>query len=127
MIIKRALDNYSSQTTKFSTTSTAYSDFFHEIMTVIDEIAPFKTKLVKRNTQKWFDGEVLEKVNSNDKLFKKFKKSRLHIDKELFKKAKYEALELIATKKQASFNENVSESIGKPKELWESLKSKYAK
>ena len=127
MIIKRALDNYSSQTTKFSTTSTAYSDFFHEIMTVIDEIAPFKTKLVKRNTQKWFDGEVLEKVNSNDTLFKKFKKSRLHIDKELFKKAKYEALELIATKKQASFNENVSESIGKPKELWESLKSKYAK
>ena len=127
MIIKRALDNYSSQTTKFSTTSTAYSDFFHEIMTVIDEIAPFKTKLVKRNTQKWFDGEVLEKVNSNDKLFKKFKKSRLHIDKELFKKAKYEALELIATKKQASFNEKVSESIGKPKELWESLKSKYAK
>ena len=96
-------------------------------MTVIDEIAPFKTKLVKRNTQKWFDGEVLEKVNSNDKLFKKFKKSRLHIDKELFKKAKYEALELIATKKQASFNEKVSESIGKPKELWESLKSKYAK
>ena len=127
MIIKRALDNYSSQTTKFSTTSTAYSDFFHEIMTVIDEIAPFKTKLVKRNTQKWFDGEVLEKVNSTDKLFKKFKKSRLHIDKELFKKAKYEALELITTKKQASFNEKVSESIGKPKELWESLKSKYAK
>ena len=126
MIIKRALDNYSSQTTKFSTTSTAYSDFFHEIMTVIDEIAPFKTKLVKRNTQKWFDGEVLEKVNSNDKRFKKFKKSRLHIDKKLFKKAKYEALELIATKKQASFNEKVSESIGKPKELWESLKSKYA-
>ena len=127
MIIKRALDNYSSQTTKFSTTSTAYSDFFHEIITVIDEIAPFKTKLVKGNTQKWFDGEALEKVNSTDKLFKKFKKSRLHIDKELFKKAKYEALELIATKKQASFNEKVSESIGKPKELWESLKSKYSK
>ena len=127
MIIKRALDNYSSQTTKFSTTSTAYSDFFHEFVTVIDEIAPFKTKLVKGNTQKWFDGEALEKVNSTDKLFKKFKKSRLHIDKELFKKAKYEALELTATKKQASFNEKVSESIGKPKELWESLKSKYSK
>ena len=25
----------------------------------------------------WFDGEVLEKLNSRDKLFQKFKKSRL--------------------------------------------------
>ena len=36
----------------------------------------------------WFDGEVLEKLRSKDKLFKAFKKTRLHIDKELYKKAK---------------------------------------
>ena len=76
---------------------------------------------MKGNTQKWFDGEVLEKRNSRDKLFQKFKKSRPHIDKELFKKAKYEALKLIATKKQAFVKEKISKSIGKPKELWESL------
>ena len=67
-------------------------------MTVIDETAPVKTKRVKWNTQKWFDGEDLEKLNSRDKLFQKFKKFRLHIDKQLFKKAKYEVLKLIATK-----------------------------
>ena len=49
-------------------------------MTVIDKIAPVKTKRMKGNTQKWFDGEVLEKLNSRNKLFQKFKKSRLHID-----------------------------------------------
>ena len=38
-------------------------------------------------------------------------------------KSKYEALRLIATKKQAFFEEKHSETIGKPKELWESLKS----
>ena len=75
---------------------------------------------MKGNTQKWFDGEVLEKLNLRNKLFKKFKKSRLHIDKELYKKSKYDALKLIASKKQAFFEEKLSETIGK---LWESLKS----
>ena len=59
----------------------AYSNFFQKIMTVIDKIAPFKTKRVKGNAQKWFDGEVLEKLNTTGKRFQKFKKSRLHIDK----------------------------------------------
>ena len=57
-------------------------------MTVTDNATPCKTKRVKRYTQNWFDGEVLEKLRSKDKLFKAFKKTRLHIDKELYKKAK---------------------------------------
>ena len=123
MIIKRALDNQSFQTTKFWTSvNAAYSDFFQKIMTVIDKIVSFKAKRVNGNTQKWFDGEVVEKINSRDKLFQKSKKSRLHIDKELFKKAKYNALKLTAIKKQAFVKETISESIGKPTELWESLK-----
>ena len=67
-------------------------------MAVIDKIAPYKSKRLKGNIQKWFDGEVLEKLNLRNKLFKKFKKSRLRIDKELYKKSKYEALKLIASK-----------------------------
>ena len=59
---------------------------------------------MKGNTQKWVDGEDLEKLNSRDKLFQKFKESRLHIDTELFKRAKYEALKLIAAKKKAFLN-----------------------
>ena len=107
----------------FGDVNEAYSNFFQKLMTVIDKIAPYKSKRVKGNTQKWFDGEVLEKLNLRNKLFKKFKKSRLHIDKELYKKSKYDALKLIAPKKQACFEEKLSETIGKPKELWESLKS----
>ena len=45
--------------------------------------------------QKWFDGEGLEKLNLRNELFKKFKRSRRHIDKELHKKSKYDALKLI--------------------------------
>ena len=32
--------------------------------------------------QKWFDGKVAEKLRVRDKLFKKFKKWKLSIDKE---------------------------------------------
>ena len=52
-------------------------------MTVIDKIAPYKSKRRKGNNQKWFDSELLAKLNLRNKLFKKFKKSRPHIDKKL--------------------------------------------
>ena len=67
----------------FEDVNRAYSDFFQKLMTVIDNIAPCKTKRVRGNTQNWFDGEVLEKLRSRGKLFKAFKKTRLHIDREL--------------------------------------------
>ena len=72
----------------FGDVNEAYSNFFQKLMTVMDKIATYKSKRVKENTQKWFDGEVLEKLNLRNKLSKKFKKSRLHIDKELYKKIK---------------------------------------
>ena len=75
----------------FGDVNEAYSNLFQKLMTVIDKIAPYKSKRAKGDTQKWFDGEVLGKLNLRNKLFKKFKNSRLHIDKEL-----YDALKLIA-------------------------------
>ena len=87
----------------FDYVNEAYSNFFQKIRIVVDSIGPYKTKRVKANTQKWFDREFLENLNTRDKLFKKFKKSRLHIDKELCKKAKYNTLKLIAAKKMSIF------------------------
>ena len=91
-------------------------------MTVVVKIAPCESIQVKGSTQKGFE-KVLGKLNLRNKLFKKFKKSRLHIDKALYRKSKYDALKLIVSKKQAFLEEKLSETIGKPKELWESLKS----
>ena len=93
------------------------------IRTVIDNVAHCKTKRVTANTQIWFDGEILENINNRDKLFKTFKKSRLHIDKELHKKAKYNTLKLITPEKPVFFDDKLLEYIVKLKELWETLKS----
>ena len=51
-------------------------------MSVIDKLAPFKTKGVKGNSQEWFDGEILESIalRLRDKLIKKFKRSKLNVD-----------------------------------------------
>ena len=91
----------------FEDVNRAYLDLFQKLMTVIDNVAPCKTKRVKGNTQNWFDGKVLEKLRSRDKLFKAFKKTRPHIDKELYEKAKYNTQKLIAAKKQALFDEKL--------------------
>ena len=77
----------------------AYENFIQKLMSVIDKLAPFKTKRVKGNSQEWFDGEVLESIALRDKLFKKFKRSKLNVDKEIYNKARNKSHRLILQKK----------------------------
>ena len=60
----------------------AYENFIQKVMAVIDNLAPSKNKRIKGTSQDWFDVEIIKKINERDKLFKKFKKSRLHVDKD---------------------------------------------
>ena len=46
-------------------------------MTIVDKLALFKIERVKDNSQEWFDGEVWETIALRDKLFWKFKLSKL--------------------------------------------------
>ena len=73
--------------------------------------------------QDWFDAEFMEKISETDKLFKKLNKSRLHVDKDSYKEARDKGQKLIRTKKKAYFESKLTDSIGKPKQLWKILKS----
>ena len=64
-------------------------------MSVIDKSASFKTKRVKGNSQECFDSEVLESIALRDKLFKKFKCSKLNLEKEIYNKARNKSHRLI--------------------------------
>ena len=92
-------------------------------MAVIDNLAPSKNKRIKGTSQNWFDAEIMEKISDRDKLFKKFKKSRLHVDKDNYKEARNEVQKLIRTKKKAYFESKLTENAGKPNQLWKCLKS----
>ena len=101
----------------------AFSNLIQKLTSVIDEIAPCKTERVKRNSKEWFDSVVSEGINNRDKLFKKFKKSRLPLDQEDYKKTRYEVKKLIAEKKRNYFETTLTENISKPKELKNTLKA----
>ena len=58
-------------------------------MSVIGKVAPIKERQAKQNSQEWFDGEIADEIKNRDKLFKKFKKSKLHIDKDIYNAARY--------------------------------------
>ena len=77
----------------------AYSNFIHKVMGVIALVAPIESRQIEQNLQKWFDSEAAEKITVHDKLFKKFKKSKLHIDREKYKIARYEVQKLVSYKK----------------------------
>ena len=96
--------NYLTKLTKLTNAS---------VMAVIDNVAPNKNKHIKGTSQYWFDAE---KIKEREKNFKKFKKSRLYVDKDNNKEARNGIQKLIRTKKKAYFESKLIENIGKPKE-----------
>ena len=92
-------------------------------MNVIDKVAPLKERRVKQNSQEWFDGEIADEIKNRDKLFRKFKKSKLQIDKDIYNAARYKLQKMIINKKRAFLENKLTESIGKPKDLWKALRS----
>ena len=107
----------------FNDATEAYDDFIQKIMIAVDKVAPIKESRIKYNSQEWFDDEISEAIKNCDKLLKKFEKSRLHIDKELYNAARYKVNNLIFNKKNDYFENKLNECIGKPKELRKVLKS----
>ena len=53
-------------------------------MKVINEISPRKEIRIKNNNQDWFNREVADLIYVWEKLFLKFKNSKLHIDEEIY-------------------------------------------
>ena len=72
----------------------------NKITQVIDNLAPYKTISVKNQSNEWFDSELAEQISNRDKLFKMFKKSKLHIDELIHKEAKNTVQRLIKEKKK---------------------------
>ena len=56
---------------------------------------------IKNNNQDWFDTEVADLIHVRKKLFLKFKKSKLHIDEEVYRKIRNQVQN--QTKKRAKF------------------------
>ena len=69
-------------------------------MEVDDKVVQVKNKIIKRNSREWFDSDIPEKLKIQHKPFKKFKKTRPHLDKKIYKRAQYSVQDFIARKKK---------------------------
>ena len=67
---------------------------------------------MKNQFDEWFDDELAEQICNRDKLFKKFKKSKLHIDELIYKEAKNTVQRLIKEKKKKIFSKKLEGNIG---------------
>ena len=90
-------------------------------MSMIDKAVPIKERWVKQNSHEWFDGEIANLIAI--KHLKSLQKSKFHIDKNIYKMAIYKVRKMIFDKKRLFFEKKLSESTGKPKDLWKALKS----
>ena len=87
---------------KYHNINKAYNDFFQKMIEVVNNIAPLKTARIKNTSNEWFDREIAEKLSIRDKLFQKFKSSRLDIDWEIYKEARNDVQRSIKEKKTVS-------------------------
>ena len=69
---------------------------------------PSKEIRFKNNNQDWFDRKVVDLIHVREKLFLKFKKSKLHIDEEIYKKIMNQAQKLIRKKSEISMKLTLS-------------------
>ena len=64
-----SLENYAAEAynkalgkENFSDVNKAYENFIQKLVSVIDKLAPFKTKRLKGHSQEWLDGKFLESI-----------------------------------------------------------------
>ena len=61
--------------------------------------------------------EIAEKIHTRDKIYKKFKSTKLHVDEEIYNEARNKVQNLIRKKKKAYFEEKIKENTVNPKKL----------
>ena len=81
-------------------------------MQAVDRLAPYGEFRVKGHTEDWFDGETMERIKNCDKLLIKYKKSKLEVDHQIDREAKFVASTLIKGKKTNYFKQKIFENTG---------------
>ena len=107
---------------KFTNINDTYSDFIGKVSSTIDKIAPMKEIQMKNSSKDSFDEEIMEEIDKRDKLFAKFKQSKQPSDNQNCKIARNKVQSMIKKKHKNFVVEKLNQNIGKPKELWKSLK-----
>ena len=102
MLVEGLRKTYFLNYERFSNIDPAYTDFLNKLMKVINEITPSKEIRIKNNNQDWFDREVANLIHVREKLLLEFKKSKLHIDEEIYKNIRNQVQKLMKKRSEIS-------------------------
>ena len=109
--------------TTFTCLNKAYQGFIFKLSELADLLCPTNKLRLKANAKPWIDSERISAICRRDKLFKKYKKSGLEIDKDHFRLAKMAFQKDISRKKKSFFQEKIEKNANNSTELWKALKS----
>ena len=80
-------------------------------------LAQLKKLRLKANSKPWTDSETVSTIRRRDKLFKRYKKSRLERDKDHFRSSKMALQKTISKKTDIFFREKIERNANNSKEL----------
>ena len=84
---------------------------YENFINIHEAYSIFIQKVTYVNSKEWFESVVSEGINNRDKLFKRFKKSRLPLDQENHKKARYEVKKLLLKKIETTLKQNLPKTL----------------
>ena len=84
-----------------------YADLIQKVNSIIDGIAPVKEMCIKNNT--------FEAISVRDKKYKRFKRTRLHVDHVNYRKTRNQVKNLIKRTKRNYIKEKLTKKIGNSK------------
>ena len=77
--------------------------------------------MYKNSTEEWVDEETFEEIMVRDKKYKRFKRTRLHVDHVNYRQSINQVNNLIKRKTMNYIKEKLTENIGNSKELWKTF------
>ena len=86
---------------------------FRRLWQLLVILSPVRTNALRVHCKIDLMLKITEKINDRDKLFKKFKKSCLRVDKDNYEEARNDVQKLIHTKKKAYFESELTKKIEK--------------
>ena len=102
----------------------AWIIFKTAFLKALDTIAPIKQIRVKQGSALWITSCILDKIAKRDFYFREYSKNKSNSEsKSLYQKLRNEIQREIAEAKSGYLQGKLEENIGKPKKLWDSLKT----
>ncbi len=93
----------------------AFDNFSEKLLCLVNKIAPLKSFRVRGYNEDWFDGEKRESIRARDKLLRKYKKTKLEVDYDIYKEARNRSKYFIKSKKVSFYRETLRENAGDSK------------